>query len=574
MALNQYQTYNGFNSNFITQNGSFTSSNIITFKVDGGTLSFISDISNLVLNNSTEFNLRPVIKNYFGYDVNPTIIDFTACTNSVTQFFNVAVNKIGNTYSKVEYGSYIFLNANIDEVDYLEFDATDYKMTSTASQFLNLHPTIKSIQSNENETLSFIQDLGVALDSAEYTFYNNNLCVHTYSLPFTLVQSVAQTLSYTYSNDSYTASGTTDVISNTEQLRLDIPAGTLNIASFSNTTFDEYRVKLKGSLYTTNVVTAASDGDFDTLTDVTLIDYVFGSPVTNGWTYSLSSLQKQNTSRSLFLNGNNASINNNLEISIPLTLSPNTNYKVSYWYYADATALNATFYDHSSIVTDLTDFDINILQPVPPIFYTSDQLPRQYWTKVEGLISTNGAPTTGNLKLYVQQNYETESTIYGNLYIDNLKVESVGSVQDVSEQRIYKINDICSKYDLQRVVWTNKLGGTEYYTMKKIDEKTNVKKDNFYKALDSRYTASDRGQTTYFIQTQKEYKLTTDWISKEQDEFVQSIFTSPNVFFEVNDVLIPVVLTDSSYRSRIKGVDKVFNYELTFNNSIKNNSNV
>lgn len=574
MSLQQYGIYNGFNSNFITQNGSFTSSNIITFKVEGATLSYISDISNLVLNNSTEFNLRPVIKNFFGYDTNPTIINFTPCTNSVTQFFNVAVNKIGNTYSKVSYGSYIFLNANIDEIDYLNFSASDFQMSSTASQFLNLHPTIKSIQSNENETLSFIQNLGVALDSAEYTFYNNNLCVHTYSLPFTLVQSVAQTLSYTYSNDSYTASGTTDVISNTEQLRLDIPSGTLNIASFSNTTFDEYRVKLKGLLYTTNVVTAASDGDFDTLTDVTLTDYVFGSPVTDGWTYSLSTTQKQNTSRSLFLNGNNASINNFLEISIPLTLSPNTNYKVSYWYYADATALNATFYDHSSIVTDLTDFDINILQPVPTIFYTSDQLPRQYWTKVEGLISTNGAPTSGNLKLYVQQNYETESTIYGNLYIDNLKVESGGSVQDVSEQRIYKINNICSKYDLQRVVWTNKLGGTEYYTMKKIDEKTSVKKDNFYKALDSRYTASDRGQTTYFIQTQKEYKLNTDWIDKAQDEFIQSIFTSPNVYFQIDGDLIPVVLVDSNFKSRVKGVDKMFNYELTFNNSIKNNSNV
>lgn len=570
--MNNNKIYLAYNTNYNTLTATTSVSNTLTYIVNNNKLELLSNLSNFIMNNKVIFNNRPIIKNEFDFDVNFDISNFTICTNSIIQTMNVLVNKIGtsSTFTQSKFGSYLFLNGCVNDSDYLTWnDANDYSMNKPTSKFLNTYIPKKDIQTNENETLSFIQDYeNYNLKNVEYKFYKNTNLVDTKYLTYSGATTSFISATYAYRDDIYSVTGSNNIINNYNSIRLDIPTGTKQIGNYTTYSFDKYSVQLKAN----HKPTAIYSNDLDSTTGLIFSQTAYDSPSFISATTSLSSSIKYNSSKSLFVSIENLNTAEVFFIDIPVVLEANKKYKISYYYFSNL--ITGTYDDSSYIITSLQNFsDATQLTQITIPEVSSNYSPRRTWVKCEGVWST-GNDTTGNLQFAFYQSESTSNNNLSDVYIDAIRIEYDTSDEYISELKTYNVIDIDSKQDLQRVIWSNKLGATEHFTMKKINEITNVKRDNFYKSIGENYTSKDRGVSNYFIQTQKEYVLTTDYINKEYDDLIQSLFTSPNIYFEVNGKLLPVILNNTSFKKRTKGIDKLISYDLTFSEATKNNSNI
>lgn len=570
--MNNNKIYLAYNTNYNTLTATTSVSNTLTYIVNNNKLELLSNLSNFIMNNNVVFNNRPIIKNEFDFDVNFDISNFTICTNSIIQTMNVLVNKIGtsSTFTQSKFGSYLFLNGCVNDSDYLTWnDANDYSMNKPTSKFLNVEIAKKEIQTNENETLSFIQDYAnYNLKNVEYKFYKNTNLVDTKYLTYSVTTTSFISATYAYSDDIFSVTGSNNIINNYNTIRLDIPTGTKQISNYTTYSFDKYSVQLKGN----HKPTAIYSNDLDSTTGLIFSQTAYDSPAFISATTSLSSSIKYNSTNSLFVSIENLNTAEVFYIDIPVVLEANKKYKISYYYYSNF--ITGTYDDSSYIITSLQNFsDATQIAQITVPEVSSNDSPRRTWVKCEGVWSI-GNDTTGNLQFAFYQSDSTSNNNLSDVYIDAIRIEYDTSDEYISELKTYNVIDIDSKQDLQRVIWSNKLGATEYFTMKKINEITNVKRDNFYKSIGENYTSKDRGVSNYFIQTQKEYVLTTDYINKEYDDLIQSLFTSPNIYFEVNGKLLPVILNNTSFKKRTKGIDKLISYDLTFSEATKNNSNI
>lgn len=248
-------------------------------------------------------------------------------------------------------------------------------------------------------------------------------------------------------------------------------------------------------------------------------------------------------------------------------LMPNTVYKLSFETYSDfggrEDTLNATL-----SLTGVTTLNANAV--VYPHVYATHSTTGFYRT----------GTTTKGAKIILS--YLADFTSGGDgigFYIDNIKLEVLGSnasLKPISEIKTYLIDDSCTRYKKQRVMWLNPIGAFDYFTFHSIENKnTNVTKQVYERPLPVLYSEKDRQQIIYSTSTNTEYSLNTGFINPQTVEWLKSIFTSSTIFFiEDDDSLLPVTCIDTDFVSYVQGKDKLFSYSIAFAEANKNNSNV
>jgi len=157
-----------------------------------------------------------------------------------------------------------------------------------------------------------------------------------------------------------------------------------------------------------------------------------------------------------------------------------------------------------------------------------------------------------------------------------------GAGGDVSETVTLNIKDYCSKYELIRFFYMDKLGSYLPITFNKVS-KTNIENNrNNYKqnngSYDSvsnayGYTSYDKGLTTYDLTSKEVVTCASDWLSEDTASMVLDMLSSPNVYIQ-NEAgeYIAINITTNTYEAKKTVNDKLINYTISFEYA-NNNTN-
>ena len=152
----------------------------------------------------------------------------------------------------------------------------------------------------------------------------------------------------------------------------------------------------------------------------------------------------------------------------------------------------------------------------------------------------------------------------------------------ISETITLNIVDKCSKHELIRFFYMDKLGSYLPITFNKVS-KTNITntRSNYrqnYGSYDATsnvwgYTTYDRGNTTYDLVSSEKVTCTSDWMNEDEVAMVTSMLNSPIVYIQdTNGNYIAVTITTNSYEVKKTVNDKLINYTLSFEYANTNTS--
>jgi hypothetical protein len=133
-----------------------------------------------------------------------------------------------------------------------------------------------------------------------------------------------------------------------------------------------------------------------------------------------------------------------------------------------------------------------------------------------------------NTGLNVVDRYEVYVKNTGSLFANN-----------VSEVRKYKINNKCSNYEKQRIVFLNRLGGYDYFNFTLDSKRTlGITRTEYEKMLDWNYNVGDRGKTILAQKAEIKMTMTSDWITENDAIWLEELMTSPEVFLMSNSNVV------------------------------------
>jgi hypothetical protein len=147
----------------------------------------------------------------------------------------------------------------------------------------------------------------------------------------------------------------------------------------------------------------------------------------------------------------------------------------------------------------------------------------------------------------------------------------------VSESVLFNIEKNCSKYTPVRLHWFNRLGGFDAFNFDlKNQETTDVKRKNYdqnphtFTGFGWTYDKSDRGRTQYDTQLTKKLTVNTHYLNESESAWMESLFTSPEVYQELNNELIAVSVNGNSIQKKTSLNDKLMQYSFELEYAIKN----
>jgi hypothetical protein len=144
----------------------------------------------------------------------------------------------------------------------------------------------------------------------------------------------------------------------------------------------------------------------------------------------------------------------------------------------------------------------------------------------------------------------------GTNVVDRYEVylKNTGSLlaNNVSEVRKYKIDNKCSNYEKQRVVFLNRLGGYDYFNFTLDSKRTlAISRTEYEKMLDWNYNVGDRGKDILAQKAEIKMTMTSDWITEKEAIWLEELMTSPEVFLMPNTNVVyqnqgPIYLTNGA----------------------------
>lgn len=175
--------------------------------------------------------------------------------------------------------------------------------------------------------------------------------------------------------------------------------------------------------------------------------------------------------------------------------------------------------------------------------------------------------------------------------VAHYKIQIVGSEDaPLSEEFGFRIVPGCSRYEIYRLHYLNRLGGYDAFTFNKANRKiTKIERRSYQRNTGSKTGTNnflsspyrfDTARLNYGITSSQNITLNSDWINLRQSELFEDLFSSPLVYLESNKiewgakdnfpVFVPVNIVNTEYETQTKGKVKVFNISLEIELGVSN----
>ena len=147
----------------------------------------------------------------------------------------------------------------------------------------------------------------------------------------------------------------------------------------------------------------------------------------------------------------------------------------------------------------------------------------------------------------------------------------------ISEAVTFNIDRNCSKFTPVRLHWMNRLGGFDSFNFDlkseestKVDRKQYDQQAHTFTGFGWSYDKADRGRTQYDTQLTKRLKVNTNYLNETESVWMESLFTSPEVYQELGNELIAVSIDGRSIKKQTSLNEKLMQYSFDLEYSIKN----
>jgi hypothetical protein len=149
------------------------------------------------------------------------------------------------------------------------------------------------------------------------------------------------------------------------------------------------------------------------------------------------------------------------------------------------------------------------------------------------------------------------------IHVRNLQF---GFPTTVSEFRYYKIDNTCSNYEKQRLVFLNRLGGYDYFNFTLDSKRTlAISRTEYEKMLNWNYSVGDRGKTILSQKAEIKMTIVSNWITETDSLWLEELLTSPEVYLlPTTGVKLPIIITDNSYEVKTALRNQLFNLTLNY----------
>lgn len=135
----------------------------------------------------------------------------------------------------------------------------------------------------------------------------------------------------------------------------------------------------------------------------------------------------------------------------------------------------------------------------------------------------------------------------------------------ITEKFRFKINKKCTQYERVRLCWLNRHGGWDYFTFNKDNKKTTeVQRTQYTKTLKWDYAVGDRGDTILSQKGKESYLLNSDWVTEYEAQWIEELFTSPEVYHISNGEKLPIIITDNTYVTQTYLRNQIFNIQVNY----------
>ena len=141
----------------------------------------------------------------------------------------------------------------------------------------------------------------------------------------------------------------------------------------------------------------------------------------------------------------------------------------------------------------------------------------------------------------------------------------------------YEIKELCTKHDVNRVYYRNRRGGVSSFPFEQmstdsIENKTNEVRLNRNKIVSGVFTYNPYDHENRVVSTQEIFKksLMTNWITQQENEYLEELYSSPQVWVvNENDGYtqnlydyVPVTSKSAPFLLNKHSNNKLFNYKL------------
>ena len=136
----------------------------------------------------------------------------------------------------------------------------------------------------------------------------------------------------------------------------------------------------------------------------------------------------------------------------------------------------------------------------------------------------------------------------------------------ISETRYYKIDDQCSNYDKQRLVFLNRAGGFDYFNFTLDTKRTvSISRTEYEKILNWDYTIGDRGKTILAQKGEVKMTMNSNWITENDAIWLEELLTAPDVYIlTTSNTKVPIIITDNTYEVKTALRNQMFNLVLNY----------
>ena len=191
----------------------------------------------------------------------------------------------------------------------------------------------------------------------------------------------------------------------------------------------------------------------------------------------------------------------------------------------------------------------------------------------------------GNLQNWSStfRGYVTAGTIQGGYYTiqaEAIDIPSIGAGAAISKS--YTINLNCPTlkgYEPIRLCWLNQWGGWDYYTFNMKSSRMISTQGSTYNQLEGTWNQSTYringfkgGKKAFRVNATEKITMNTDFVNESESEWFEELINSPEVYMlkgyvntvetgsALNQYVIPVRLTTSSYTRKTVANDKLMQY--------------
>jgi hypothetical protein len=174
--------------------------------------------------------------------------------------------------------------------------------------------------------------------------------------------------------------------------------------------------------------------------------------------------------------------------------------------------------------------------------------------------------------LYGGVNISTIVSGYENTW--NKIIFRLGSSNQTEPLTIYNKGCAVNKYNPKDVIFMNRLGGWDTFRFfGSKDEQVKIARGTYQRAYGTwssstfNYNTWERGTSNIKTDLNVEGEVMSDFLERDTVNWLEELLTSPQIFFIENNVLVPINITNTSFKNQLKGNVRLRQVSFTYEKS-------